>query len=399
MRAPARPHPLARSRMAERADALLEWTWGSGLTEKPPLDPDFLWRKGSAGFSQEDENASRSAEDVADFRARLEKLCQSLREEAHLNALGHTMAYGQITSAIRKRHALGKLWRQQPDLPNTRIAPPIVVAGQMRAGTTRMHRLLAADPGHAGTPFCNALDPVPPRPDWRPAKARLGLAIARSINPWLDMLHPFGPTRVDEEIGWLSLALSPCALEAQYRIPSFVAWSEARDPQPVYREFARILRTDAALTGNADKPRILKCPQFSEDLPALLGEFADARVVSTHRSGDAVLRSSVSMVSSQMAFQSDAVVLEDIETEWQRKLALRETRMAQALDGFEGRHARVGFDALGRDWRKEIARVYETLGIELTSTASAAMEREMRQSDGGSHEAHRHQIADFANDG
>ena len=33
-----------------------------------------------------------------------------------------------------------------------------------------------------------------------------------------------------QEIGWLSAALSPCAYEAQWRIPSFVGWSEARDP-------------------------------------------------------------------------------------------------------------------------------------------------------------------------
>src|SRR5690606_8660852 len=127
--------------------------------------------------------------------------------------------------------------------------------------------------------FCNTLEPVPRRPDTRPLRSALGLALARRINPWLDMLHPFGATRVDEELGWLSWALNPCAYEAQWHIPSFVAWSEARDAAPVYRELARVLRSDSAAMGDADRPRVLKCPQYAEDLPALLAQFPDARVV------------------------------------------------------------------------------------------------------------------------
>ncbi|MCH2488233.1 MAG: sulfotransferase, partial [Erythrobacter sp.] len=270
--------------MAELADHTVATMWRRGITERPPLDPDFLWAKGSEGFSPQDEVSIRSDEDVADFRARLDILCRSLRDEAALNALGHTMAYGQIVAAIRKRHALGRLWRERPELATTPIAPPIAVVGQMRAGTTRVHRLLAADPRHAGTRFCNAVDPVPVKKfgiDWRPLKTRTGLAIARLVNPWLDTQHPFGARRADEELGWLTTALDVVAFEAQWHIPGFVAFAEARDAAPLYREFARILRTDAALMGNADRPRILKCPKFAEDLPALIEHLPETRLVVT----------------------------------------------------------------------------------------------------------------------
>ena len=294
---PPRPHPLCVSRTATLANRAIAGMWERGLTVQPPLDPDFLWAKGSEGFAPDDEISIRPPEDVADFRARLEALCRSLREEAQLNALGHTMSYGQIVAAIEKRHALGRLWRERPDLAETPITPPIAVVGQMRAGTTRVHRLLAADPRHAGTRFCNAVDPVPPAGnvfDWRPLKLRAGLAIARLVNPWLDSQHPFGPTRADEELGWLTTALDVCAFEAQWRIPGYVAFSEARDAAPLYREFARILRTDAAMMGNADRPRVLKCPKFAEDIPALLAELPGTRLVVTRREPDDVLASSVS---------------------------------------------------------------------------------------------------------
>ena len=73
-----------------------------------------------------DEISVRAEQEVADFRERLAHLCASLRDEAQLNALGHTMAYGQLTSAIRKRHALGRFWTEAPELAAARIAPPIM---------------------------------------------------------------------------------------------------------------------------------------------------------------------------------------------------------------------------------------------------------------------------------
>lgn len=386
--APPRDHLLAVAPMARRAARVLEWSWRSGLSPKPPLDPDFLWQAGARGYDPADEHGGRNAEDVEDFRERLERLCRALRTEADLNALGHTMAYGQLTGAIRKRHALGRLWRHRPDLAETAIAAPIVVVGQMRAGTTRVHRLLAADPAHAGTRFCNALDPLPRTPDLRPLKAAAALAIARRINPWLDTLHPFGATRPDEEIGWLSAALSPCAYEAQWHIPGYVAWSERRDSAPVYREFSRILSTDAATMGNAARPRVLKCPQFAEDLAAISGLFPDARLVLPRRDFDAIIDSTVSMIAGQSAFQSDTRTVDGIRAEWRRKLTLRETRIAKGVASHPGPAATVSFKDLGADWRAATAAIYADLGLALTPAALAAMEREQSAAQRSPHHAH-----------
>ena len=390
---PPRPHLLARSKLARRIDRLVAWMWAKGLTEKPPLDPDHLWEIGARGFSREDEVSIRPAEDVEDFRLRLEIVCRSLREEARLNALGHTIAYGQLTSAIRKRHALGRLWNARPELAATKIAPPIVVLGQMRSGTTRIHRLLAADPAHAGTRFCDSQNPVPRRPDMRPLKGALALFLAHRINPWLEAQHPFGSTRVDEEIGWLAAALSPVALEAQYRIPSFVAFSESRDPAPIYREFARILRTDAAQAGNAGRARVLKCPQFSEDLAALLAQFPDARIVATSRATDDVHASSVSLVASQTGCQSDHAELAEIEREWARKIAMREERSAYDIARFDGKVAQADFAALNRDWQETIADIYAQLDLSPNPAAHAAMEAERRRAAQDGHRKHREQFA------
>ena len=377
MSLPARPHPLARANLVERLNGWLESAWRAGLCSRPSLEPEALWAKARRSAPAAGEQGRRSAEDVADFRQRLEHLCAALEAEAALNPLGRTIAHGQLVRVLRQRLRLGALWERRPELLATRLAPPILVVGQMRGGTTRVHRLLAADPAHAATRFCDSWHPLPRGfPDPRPAYAAATLAFVRRLDPWLDTIHPFGTTRSDEELGWLAAALSPCAYEVQWRMPFFSRWSEARDSAPVYREFARILATDAAHRGNAERPRVMKVPQFAEDLPALLAQFADARVVVAHRDREAVVRSATSLVANQMAIQSDAADLAWIEAECRRKLALRETRMEEALGRFDPLLARVGFAELDHDWEGAIARIYGELGLTLSPAALATMRTE-----------------------
>ncbi len=390
-----RPHPLARASLVDRLDRLLSLGWGKGWMPPPPLDPEELIRRGARGHLPEDESGGRVPEDVTDFRERLEALCEAVVSEASLNSVGMAFAYGLMVRAIRQRFALGALWRRNPELPETGIAPPIIVAGQMRSGTTRIHRLLAADPAHASTRFCDSWHPVPEKPDFRPLRGGLQLFMARRLDPWIDTIHPFSAARADEELGWLAGALDHSAYEAQWHIPSFTGLGEARDPAPIYRELARILRTDAAHRGNAGRPRVLKTPQFAEDLAAILEQFPNARLVISRRCDRETLRSSVSLVANQMAIQSDKVDLDVIETEWERKLALRSDRMAAGLAGFKGPVAEVHFDELGANWQTEIERIYAELGLPLSDAAMVAMQREMQAGEAGSHKEHAKHLNEF----
>lgn len=391
---PERPHPLARAPLVSKACTALEKAWAKGMP--PPLiDPDELWARAAKGFDQSAEQRGRSSEDVRDFRERLNALCDAALAEAQLNALGKTMAHGQIVRVIKQRLGLGKLWSNRPDLLETELAPPIIVVGQMRSGTTRIHRLLAADPAHSATRFCDSWNPVPRNPDMRPLWGGMMLAMARKLDPWIDALHPMGSQHAEEELGWLASALGHSTYDTQWHVPSFARFCEARDATQVYHEFARILRTDAAHHGNAHLPRVMKVPQFAEELPALLAQFPDARLIVSRRNDKEVLRSSVSVVANQMTIQSDNVDLEWIESEWRRKLKLRSSRVEATLAGFDGAVADVHFDELGTDWESEITRIYDELDIELTSEARAAMAKEMASSEGGAHSAHAAQMQGF----
>jgi hypothetical protein len=399
MRVPPRDHPLARSPLADRASALLGSAWAKGRLPEPSLEPEEIWAVAARPLGAEatvGEHTGRSEEDVADFRERLARIAAAVREEADLNPLGRAMAHGQLVRVVRNRLRLGALWAKRGEPADTPLAPPIIVIGHMRSGTTRIHKLLAADPAHSHTRYCDAYHPVPSRFGVNRAKSALDLALLGALNPWLQSIHPMAPARAEEELAWISAALHHSIYESQWRIPSYSAWSEARDPAPIYREFARMLRTDAAHRGIAALPRVMKVPAFAEDLAALLVQFPDARLVLAERERDAVLKSAVSLAANQMAIQSDACDLDEIEALWRHKIDLRETRMAAALAGWKGPVARLHFDALGADWEGEIRRTYAELGLELTPDALAAMRAEMASSERGVHRAHSDQLARFA---
>lgn len=397
--APVRDHLLARGPLAERANAFLGKAWERGWLPPPGLDPEALWRLAARPYgarAEAAEHGGRSAQDVADFRERLAHLLASVAAEADLNPLGRAMAWGQLSRVVKNRLAFGALWLERPELLATPLAPPIIVIGHMRSGTTRIHTLLAADPAHAHTRYCDAYHPVPAPLGMNRVKAALELAMLGLLNPWLQAIHPMAPAAVEEELAWISAALHHSIYESQWHIPTYSAWSEARDPLPVYREFARILMTDAAHRGIADKPRVLKVPAFAEDLATLLALFPEARLVIATREREAVLKSAVSLAANQMAMQSDSCRLEDIEARWRHKIALREARMAEALAGWQGPVARASFDALNADWEEAIAAIYRDLGLALTPEARAAMRRVMAASEGGHHHAHAEQLARFA---
>jgi hypothetical protein len=397
--APVRTHLLARGALAQRASDFLGKAWDKGWLPPPDLDPKALWAFAAKPFgtqAEAAEHAGRNPEDVADFRERFTRIIATVEAEADLNPLGRTMAWGQLSRVVKNRLALGALWLERPQLLETPLPAPIIVIGHMRSGTTRIHKLLAADPAFSHTRYCDAYHPVPSRFGMGRLVSAFELAMLGLLNPWMQSIHPMAPAAVEEELAWISAALHHSIYESQWNIPSYSAWSEARDPAPIYREFRRILQTDAATRGLAEKPRVMKVPAFAEDLDTILALFPDARLVLAEREHEAVLKSAVSLAANQMAVQSDACDLAAIEARWRHKIALRDARIAAALAGWQGPVAHASFEELNADWEGAMARAYAALGLTLTPQALAAMRRTMAASEGGHHHAHREQLARFA---
>ena len=386
---PAIAPPTRAVRIASAAFARM---WRHGITPPPRFDADLLIARAVAAERRDDFGADG-------WREPFGRLVDALRDEAGLNPVGHTLAVGQVTKALRDRLRAEALWRAHPEILDRPLAPPIVVLGSMRSGTTRIQRLLARDPRLAHTRLFESMSPVPPAGiDLRIPKTALGLAALHRLDPMLGRIHPTHARAADEEFGLVALAFNGAQFETQWRVPSFTRWWERQDRRDVYRYFRRLLQTIAWSRGDAEpRPWVLKLPQFTEDLEALLAAFPDARLLCLGRDPVEVVGSGASLVWHQMRTQSDSIDRHWVGPEWLRKTAQR-VAVGRQIRRANPRVPQldIAFDDMNRDWAAQMLRIYAFLGLDLTPAVMGRMEGYLRGARG--HHGHRYALEDFGLD-
>lgn len=340
------------------------------------------------------------------FEGPMDVLLRSVRSEARLNAAGEVAAHGQFHHVLRDR-LLTQMWfKRHPEILARPIPHPVVIVGPMRSGTTRLHRLLAADRRFAHLRSFETISPVP-RPgfeevmagraqDFRPKLASRIMKVARLANPRTLSIHPTGPYEPEEELGLLVASMWGMKHEAQWHIPSYACWSEGQDPTPAYRHMADLLRLVGwSQQESSLRPWILKTPQHMLDLPALMTVFPDARLIFTHRDPTSVVASAASLAWNQTIIYSDHADANTVGREWLHKTALMTERMMDARRAIRpDRMIDVHFDEMDRDWRGTMTRVYRFLGLEMDS-AVPGMEAFLARSRKLKRRPHRYSLTQF----
>lgn len=367
----------------------LQVAWRAGVAARPPLDAGAIVAAASSAAGSEPANGP--------WRQRLDLLCRALRNEAALNSLGRTIAYGQLVRIVTARARAERLWAERPEIPRRLLGPPLVIVGQMRSGTTRLHRLLACDPAFAHTRTFESLEPVPPRGlDLRRLKARAGLEFLAACNPALRAIHPTAATAPEEEFGLHAFSLWGAQFEGQWFVPTFARACEEGDAGGVYAEFANILRTIGWARGDAPgNPWLLKAPQFAQDLKALAVAFPEARFLRLHRAPAEIVASSASLAWQQARVQSDRADRAAIGREWLRKTQVREERMRTFFDG-RSDALHLDYGEVGADWRGAVRRVYGFIGRRLKPEVLERMERFVTRSN--AHRGHDYSLGQFGLD-
>jgi len=388
-----------RSPLVGAANAVIPALWACGVLRKPVFDVDALRARAQAitGLS-----------DFGDrwFERPLTVLAGALQDEAGLNALGRLAAYGQLIKLLRDR-----LWTQHwlsafPEILDQPLRPPVVVVGPMRSGTTRLHRLLAADRRFAHVRFFETVSPVPPpgfaagRPDPRLAEARRILRAVRAANPVTASIHPSEPLAPEEELGLLVASAWGMKHDAQWDVPSYSRWCSREDPLPAYRHLATLLRLVGWLRGEDGTRRwVLKSPQHMLDLPALLGVFPQARLIFIHRDPARVVGSACSLSWNQMIIHSDAVDPYAVGRKWLRNTSQQVERMQRARPQIPPGHAiDVRYADMEDDWSAVMHRIYDFLGDDI-APALPAMNAYIADAEALGHgRSHRYDLTGFGLD-
>lgn len=335
-----------------------------------------------------------------DYTEALGVLLESYQRDAELTELGSKMNRYFLRGALVARALSEASWKAHPEYVETPVTRPIFVTGLPRTGTTALHRLLAADPGHQALEMwlSEYPQPRPPRETWsqNPIFQQIdaGFAQHHVENPEFMGLHYMSAAEVEECWQLLRQTAKSIAYESLAWLPTYSQWLQRQDWTNAYVRH----RENLQLIGLGDERRwILKNPSHLFALDALLKVYPDALIIQTHRDPVTVLASSCSLSEHATkgwsnTFSGKRIGESQLEL-WSRGLreftAARERYdAAQFID--------VDFADLRADPLGTIESIYRRFGIEFSGAARAAMTALDQQSRSGDRKpAHRYELADY----
>ena len=327
-----------------------------------------------------------------DFRARLAIQCQAVNEDAGLNALGRLGVFANLLRYAENRLRFEDLLQRHPEILETKIERPIIVAGMPRTGTTHLLNLISADTRLRSLPYWESMEPVPslgegPARDGRdPRWTRCNDSYQQMVAnmPLIVAMHDMPPEHIHEEIELEELDFASYLLEWLCRPPRWRDHYLTLDQRPHYAYMKRVLQ---ALTWMRGPQRwILKSPQHLEQLPALLDVFPDATIVITHRDPVSVIRSTITMLGYGDRMRRTHVDLAGLADYWIDRVdrllgaCLRDRDKLPAAQTID-----VPFHEFMADDVGTVARIYERAGLPMSPAARAQLDLFMAANPRGKH--------------
>ena len=304
---------------------------------------------------------------------------------AGLNAIGEHILRSGIVHSLRMRLRSQAWIERHPEILDEQIEAPIVVVGMMRSGTTLLQRLLAADTRLHCARGWEVVEAAPKLDhDFDGTDPRIAISEAREnksreLAPELFAIHPMYAREAEEEIVFLADAFLSHVPESGANLPNYRSWLNTQDFAPAYRYLHRMLRFlqwQQRRRGITAGRWVLKSPAHLGYLDALRDEFPDVHVVHMHRDPRTTVASGASLNATLHAMHADEVDPRRVGAQWLERMGWTNDRAMAVRDSWSDESARVTDiqyeDAVG-DPIGEVRRVYDAVGLELTSTAAAAM--------------------------
>jgi hypothetical protein len=252
----------------------------------------------------------------------LERLLDAIEHEAQLHPVGRFITQQRMTSLLAIRLRAEEAFRKNPAILEQELYPVQLICGLQRTGTTKLQRLLSADPDNRVLLSWEAINPVPlsDRPDeiaQRKRAARISEKALKMMAPGFFSIHPVEYEKPEEDILLLDTTFLSTTPEATMYVPSYAAWLEQTDQSPAYAYLVKLLKY--LQYQRSGKRWVLKSPHHMEFPDLAKKHFKEVHYIWTHRNIAESLPSFMSMVAHSQTIFSDQVTLERVVTHWVRK--------------------------------------------------------------------------------
>lgn len=325
--------------------------------------------------------AAANASPNAAAREGLAQLLGSIAGESDLTLFGRLALRWDTLRLLRNAQMVEDAHRARPALAAAPITAPIFILGLPRAGTSFLHSLLAQDAENLVPRNWQTIYPAPRQRDFDPrrdARARMvdrQLKLFAGLAPGFEDIHPITADSPQECSEITSHVFQSLRFDSTHRVPSYFAWLERHGHDDALRFHKQFLQF---LQNGVPGRWVLKCPDHTFTLDAILRTYPDARFVIVHRDPIAVL-GSVAHLTGVLR----QPFLRNIDAaEIGAQVAARWTQGANLLLEFDkrpdvppARKLHLQYEDVVVAPLAAIAHIYAQFGLGLESEALAAMAR------------------------
>ncbi|MGZ5392140.1 MAG: sulfotransferase family protein [Mycobacterium sp.] len=361
---------LAEPRFSPEADPLRQMM--GAMAADCPLDADVLHTKAAAETGLDDFGAD-------DYRERLDVYLAALQDISGLHDVGIVNFHAQLLQWLKNRLLLTDLLSRHPEIHDIELAPPVVIAGLPRTGTTHLHNLLAAAPTFRTLPYWESNEPFPLpsevgiEPDPRRTRMDVAVEVMNLLMPRFALMHEMTTDHVHEEIQLLANDFSTMLFETLGHVPKWRDYYLSHDQSTHYEYLATQLKALQFLRGG--RRWLLKSPQHLEQLPVLNAVFPGVIVVCTHRDPVPVVLSMLAMLTYSARMHRYPVPVQKIAATWIDRLELMLNALVRDRDVLPSeRSIDIRFDDFMADEMGVVSRIYDLAGEPLPAEARAAIE-------------------------
>ena len=336
-----------------------------------------------------------------DYTDGLAVILESYARDADLTPLGQKVARVGLRGALAARLLANAGWAVHPQHADVSIDRPVFVTGLPRSGTTALHRMLTADPGHQGLELWLAEmpQPRPPRDTWADIPVfqhiQAGYQRHHVEHPEFMGVHYIAADTVEECWQLLRQTLRSVSYECLAHLPTYSAWLQDQDWTGPFRRHRRNLQLIGL--NEAGRRWVLKNPSHLFSLDAILAVYPDALIIQTHREPRAVIGSMCSLAAHategwSSTFRGEVIGASQLDL-WARGLemfAAARSRYDQA-QFLDVDYADFTADPIGT-----VESVYEHFGLDYSGAAADAIRALHAQAGSADNRsAHRYSLADF----
>jgi Sulfotransferase family len=311
---------------------------------------------------------------------RLAAQVAAIEADVGLSGLGRYIVRERLVGLLKARLRFDDFVRRHPEALEVELAPPVIVVGLPRSGTTHLVNLLAADSRFRSMPWWEVVEPVPvigdgPGRDGQDPRYQRCLAAHQamaSIAPLVALMHDRPPWSIEEDCELVDLDLCSYTLEWHARVPMWRDFYLGLDHRAHYAFLRRELQVLSYLRG-PDR-WVLKTPQHLEQLGPLLEIFPDATIALTLRDPVAVLQSALTMLAYGDRVRRVEIEADDLASYWVDRIerllraAVRDAHLIPTE-----RRVDVEFGEFMADDLAMATRILGIAGLEVTEQARSQL--------------------------